>query len=73
MSEKDKRKVFKASPVYLVPITASLIVGLVCSILFLNANVEVPSITIMPETGLGSVSNALYLSLIHISEPTRRS
>ena len=64
MSEKDKGKVFKASPVYLVPITASLIVGLVCSILFLNANVEVPSITIMPETGLGSVSNALYFVIL---------
>jgi len=64
LSEKDKRKVFKASPVYLVPITASLIVGLVCSTLFLNANVEVPSITIMPETGLGSVSNALYFVIL---------
>jgi len=64
LSEKDEEKLFRASPIYLAPITASLIVGIICSFLFLNVNVEVPPITIMPETGIGSVSNAVYFVIL---------
>ena len=64
LSEKDEEKLFRASPIYLAPITVSLIIGIICSFLFLNANVEVPSITIMPETGIGSISNAVYFVIL---------
>jgi len=60
----DLGEEFKAQPVYLVPIIASLLVGLACAYL-LNLN-PAPSypVTPFPDTPSGSLSNALYFVVI---------
>ncbi len=55
---------FKAQPIYLIPIIASLIVGFACAyLLSLNPAPSYP-ITPFPDTPSGSVSNALYFVVI---------
>lgn len=61
MSENDK---FEAKPVYIVPIFASLMVGLACAFLLLNVPAPVYPVTPFPDTPSGSFSNAVYFVII---------
>ena len=55
---------FKAQPIYLIPILASLLVGLACAyLLSLNPAPSYP-VTPFPDTPSGSLSNALYFVVI---------
>jgi presenilin-like A22 family membrane protease len=55
---------FKAKPVYLIPILASLLAGLGFSYLLLSRPVATLPVTPFPETLSGSFSNALYFVVI---------
>jgi hypothetical protein len=55
---------FDAHPVYLVPILASLIVGLGCAYLLLTRSVPTYPVTPFPDTPSGSFSNAIYFVVI---------
>jgi presenilin-like A22 family membrane protease len=55
---------FKAKPVYLVPILASLMAGAGFSYLLIFRPVETLPLTPFPETPSGSLSNALYFVII---------
>jgi presenilin-like A22 family membrane protease len=55
---------FDAKPVYLVPILASLLVGLGCAYLLLARPVLLPPVTPFPDTPSGSFSNAIYFVII---------
>ena len=63
MNEKDEYS-FKASPVYLVPIASTLLISILCSLLFIGADVDIGYITLMPESGLGSIWNAIYFVIL---------
>ena len=55
---------FDAKPVYLVPILASLMVGLGCAYLLLTRSVPIYPVTPFPDTPSGSFSNAIYFVVI---------
>jgi len=55
---------FDAKPVYLVPILASLMVGLGCAYLLLTRSVPIYRVTPFPDTPSGSFSNAIYFVVI---------
>src|SRR5512137_1598031 len=55
---------FKAHPIYLIPILASLIAGLVFSYVLLFNPIETLPVTPFPETPSGSLSNALYFVVL---------
>jgi presenilin-like A22 family membrane protease len=55
---------FKAKPVYLIPILASLIAGAVFSYLLVFRPVETLPVAPFPETPSGSLSNAFYFVVI---------
>jgi presenilin-like A22 family membrane protease len=55
---------FKAQPVYLAPILASLTIGLFCAHLLLSIPVPTYPVTPFPDTPSGSVSNAIYFVVI---------
>jgi len=55
---------FDAKPVYLVPILASLMVGLGCAYLLLTRSVPIYPVTPFPDTPSGSLSNAIYFVVI---------
>jgi presenilin-like A22 family membrane protease len=55
---------FKAKPIYLIPVLASLLTGLGFSILLLLNPVETLPVTPFPDTTSGSFSNALYFVII---------
>ncbi len=55
---------FEAKPVYLLPILASLMIGLGCAYLLLTRPVLLPPVTPFPNTPSGSFSNAIYFVVI---------
>lgn len=55
---------FDARPVYLLPILASLMVGLGCAYLLLTRPVLLLAVTPFPDTPSGSFSNAIYFVVI---------
>ena len=55
---------FDAKPIYLVPILASLMVGLGCAYLLLTRSVPIYPVTPFPDTPSGSFSNAIYFVVI---------
>jgi presenilin-like A22 family membrane protease len=61
VTEKEE---FEAEPVYLLPIFASLMVGLGFAYLLLLRPVATPPVTPFPETTSGQFSNALYFVVI---------
>ena len=61
MTEKEE---FEAEPIYLLPIFASLMVGLGFACLLLKRPVAPPPVTPFPETPQGQFSNALYFVII---------
>jgi len=60
----ETEPLFKASPIYLVPIAISILVGILCSLLFIAANTDIGYITIMPESLSGSAWNAAYFVIL---------
>ncbi|MGB9134899.1 MAG: hypothetical protein WCC63_04885 [Candidatus Bathyarchaeia archaeon] len=56
MSEKQ----FKATPLYIVPILATLLVSVSFAFLIVRAELELPLMTLLPETGFGPLLNALF-------------
>ncbi|HEX69402.1 MAG TPA: hypothetical protein ENG10_03815 [Candidatus Bathyarchaeota archaeon] len=60
----ETEPLFKASPIYLVPIAISILVGILCSLLFIAANIDIGYITIMPESLSGSAWNAAYFVIL---------
>jgi presenilin-like A22 family membrane protease len=54
---------FKATPLYVIPVSATLAVSLSCAFLIMQAGWEVPQMTLLPETGLGPLVNALLFVL----------
>ena len=60
----ETEPMFKASPIYLVPIAISILVGILCSLLFIAANTDIGYITIMPESLSGSAWNAAYFVIL---------
>jgi len=61
LTETDQ---FKARPVYLLPILASLLTGLVFSYVLLSSNIGTLPVTPFPETPSGQFSNALYFVIL---------
>jgi presenilin-like A22 family membrane protease len=61
LTETDQ---FKARPVYLLPIIASLLAGLAFSYVLLLNPVETLPVTPFPETPSGQLSNALYFVVL---------
>jgi presenilin-like A22 family membrane protease len=55
---------FKARPVHLTPILASLLFGVFCAFLMLTSSTEVYGITPFPEDVFGSFGNACYFVVI---------
>ncbi len=53
------KKVFKASPIHVVPIFASLLISIACAFLILESTVELVPATILPEAGYGPIFNAV--------------
>ncbi len=53
-----EKKEFKASLIYVVPIFASLLVSILCAFLIAESEVELTSVTVLPETGYGPLFNA---------------
>ena len=49
-----------ATSLYVIPILASLLVGILCAFLFLRSGVEVPPLPLQPETGYGPLLNAAF-------------
>lgn len=49
---------FRATPSYLVPVMASLLVGIACAFLIQESRVELTAMTMLPETGYGPLFNA---------------
>ena len=60
----ETEPLFKASPIYLVPIAISILVGILCSLLFIAAKTDIGYITIMPESLSGSAWNAAYFVIL---------
>jgi len=60
----ETEPLFKASPIYLVPIAISILVGILCSLLLIAANTDIGYITIMPESLSGSAWNAAYFVIL---------
>jgi hypothetical protein len=54
---------FRATPVYVVPIIVSLTVGIVSTLLISLSEVELTSVTVLPETGYGPLFNAAVFVL----------
>jgi presenilin-like A22 family membrane protease len=52
-------KEFKATPLHIIPVLATLLVSISCAFLILQANLEMPQVTLLPETGYGPLGNAL--------------
>lgn len=55
---------FKAEPIYLTPILASLLFGLLCAFLILTSPMEIYGITPFPENIVGSFGNAFYFVIL---------
>jgi len=55
---------FKAHPIYLIPILASLLAGFVFSYVLLLNPIETLPVTPFPETPSGSLSNAVYFVVL---------
>lgn len=56
-------KEFKATPIYVVPIFASLLVSILCASLILQSEMELTSVTVLPEAGYGPLFNAIMFVL----------
>lgn len=55
---------FRATPAYIVPILASLLIGILCAFLILYSGVRLDPVTVLPEAGYGPLVNAaLYVSV----------
>lgn len=54
---------FRATPIYIIPIFASLLVSILCAFLILESTVELTSVTMLPETGYGPLFNATIFVL----------
>lgn len=57
---KDK---FRATPIHLVPVLVSLIVGFLCAFLILRSSIDLYAVTPFPE-GVGSLGNGLYFVIL---------
>jgi hypothetical protein len=55
MSEDD----FEATPVYIVPILGSLLIGILCASVILYSEVRLDPVTVLPEAGYGPLLNAV--------------
>jgi presenilin-like A22 family membrane protease len=55
MSEEQ----FEATPLYVVPILATLLISVSCAFLIMQTGLELPMVTVLPETGYGPLLNAL--------------
>jgi len=54
---------FKATPIYVLPISVSLVVSILCTLLVVESKMEVESILILPETGYGPLLNGVIFVL----------
>jgi presenilin-like A22 family membrane protease len=55
---------FRAEPVYLLPVVASLLVGVLCASIVLVAPVSLYAVTPFPESPAGSLGNGLYFVVL---------
>lgn len=55
---------FKAQPIYLLPVVASLLVGVLCASIVLHASIGLYSVTPFPESTTGSLANGLYFVIL---------
>jgi presenilin-like A22 family membrane protease len=55
MSEEQ----FEATPLYVLPILATLLISVLCAFLIMRTGLEMPMVTVLPETGYGPLFNAL--------------
>jgi hypothetical protein len=54
---------FKATPIYILPISISLVVSILCTLLVVESKMPVESILILPETGYGPLLNGVVFVL----------
>ena len=57
------KETFKAEPIHLVPILASLIFGILCAYLMIESQIDFYQVTPFPE-GVGSLGNGLYFVIL---------
>ncbi|MGB8780879.1 MAG: hypothetical protein WCD81_09575 [Candidatus Bathyarchaeia archaeon] len=55
---------FRAEPIDLLPVAASLLVGVFCAAIVLIAPVSLYAVTPFPESTEGSLSNGLYFVVL---------
>jgi presenilin-like A22 family membrane protease len=55
---------FKAKPIYLLPVVASLLVGVLCASIVLHASIGLYAVTPFPESTAGSLANGLYFVIL---------
>ncbi len=55
---------FKAEPAHLIPISVSLLVGVLCTFLITTSSMEFYDITPLPENLFGSLGNAFYFVVL---------
>ena len=55
---------FKAQPIYLLPVVASLLVGVFCASIMLIASVSTFPVTPFPESTAGSLGNGVYFVVL---------
>lgn len=69
MDDKEtvEEKAFRANPVLLVPVAASLIISVICAYLIAVSEIDFPSVTPLPEAGFGPIGNAaIFVALTGI-------
>jgi presenilin-like A22 family membrane protease len=54
---------FKATPLYIIPILATLLISVSCAFLIRQTEVELTGAILLPETGYGPLFNALFFVL----------
>ncbi|MCS7096446.1 MAG: presenilin [Candidatus Bathyarchaeota archaeon] len=64
------RDAFKASPIYLAPILASLICGFLCTYILKVSYIQPPQAVPFPDNPSGSIGNALYFVILVSSGAT---
>lgn len=57
------KETFKAEPIHLVPILASLVFGILCAYLMIESQIDFYQVTPFPE-GVGSLGNGLYFVIL---------
>jgi hypothetical protein len=62
--QKEAEKPFHANPILIAPVAASLVIGILFAYLIITSQAQFPSVTPLPEVGLGPIVNALIFVVL---------